>query len=352
MKKKIFFIVASLGAGGSERVFWILSQGFNKKLYDVSVVFLDSSDKCFSMDIEDVDFIDLKTSKASLSFFKLLKLIKKEKPFAVFSTTDHINILVALVSLFVTIPNLIARASNIPKQMRHFDGLKAKFWNLFTQFSYKKFHVVVCQSKEMKEAIAEEFDIPDEKLVIIPNPVLYTGFIKEKITSSVQKKLIIVARLAKEKGFDRLLNIFKELPENYTLTIVGDGPLRTEIISNVKSLKIENRIFFSGQITEVNSLITKHDLMVLSSFTEGFPNVVLESLSVGIPVVTFRVGGVSGLIRNGFNGFIVEQDNLEDFKRQILKACSKKWDSLAIKEDVYQKCALDKVAVKYENLMA
>jgi hypothetical protein len=116
--KKVFFVLSSLTSGGSERVFWNLAQGFNKDKFDVTVVILDSTVNCFSMDLEGVRFIDLKTKKASKSFFALYNLLKKEEPYAVFSTTDHINILVSLVGRFLKIPMLIARASNIPHEFR------------------------------------------------------------------------------------------------------------------------------------------------------------------------------------------------------------------------------------------
>jgi len=351
IKNKIFFIVASLGAGGAERVFWLLAQRFDKSLYDITIVFLNSEDKCFSTDIDGVNFVDLKTRKASLSFFALFKFLKKEKPFAIFSTTGHINILVSLVSLFISVPNLIARASNIPDQMKKFDGRKARFWNIFTRISYHRFDIIVCQSDEMMQSVIKEYKVNPGKLIVIPNPVLYTGLIKEEYHSPSKKRLIIVARLSKEKGIDRLLDIIKELPENYSLTIVGDGGLKGDILSKVELLKLNHRVVFMGQITNVAKIILEHDLMVLSSFTEGFPNVVLESLSVGIPVVTFRVGGLSGLLRNGFNGFIVEQGDLQGFKNQVLTACSKRWDFAAIKQDVYKRYALDKVAVEYQNLI-
>jgi len=123
MKKKVFFVVTSLGAGGSERVFWLLTQYFAKPEYAVSIVILNNEDKCFSTTIDGVNFIDLKTKKASRSFFNLYQLLKKERPYAVFSTTDHINVLVAMVSYLVKIPHLIARVSNNIDQMKKFNSL-------------------------------------------------------------------------------------------------------------------------------------------------------------------------------------------------------------------------------------
>lgn len=351
MKKKIFFIVTSLGAGGSERVFWLLSQYFNMSTYTVSVIFLNKAENCFSTNIKGINFIDLKTKKASRSFFKLYQILKAERPFAVFSTTDHINVLISIVSCFIKVPNLIARVSNNPDQMKKFNEPKARFYYGFNRVFYPRFDYIVCQSKEMKRSVLKEFRICEEKLIVIPNPVLKTCIIKEDKLISEKKRLIIVARLVREKGFYRLLDLMRTLPDNYYLTIVGDGPLMDSLKAQVKVFNLEIRVYFVGQVDRVTELIAVHDLMVLCSFTEGFPNVVLESLSVGVPVVSFRVGGITDMISEGFNGFILEQDDINGFKQQIVKACSRSWQHEKIKSDVYDKYSLDKIGATYESLM-
>jgi glycosyltransferase involved in cell wall biosynthesis len=351
MKKKIFLIVSSLGAGGSERVYWLLSQYFNKEEYEVSVIYLNALEQCFDKNISGINFIDLKTIKASRSFFKLYKLIRKEKPFAVFSTTDHINILTAIVSCFVKIPNLIARISNNPQQMKLFYGFKTRFYNLFTKICAIRFDFIVCQSEEMLQSVSASYGIRPGKLKVIHNPINETTILKNHKSISGLKRLIIVSRLTKEKGIFRLLEIIKELPQNYVLTIVGDGPLMTLLKAKVSSSNLENRVVFKGEINDVSSQISKHDLLVLSSFTEGFPNVILDALSVGVPVVTFRVGGVKELIREGFNGFIAEQDDTVTLRRQIIRACNQAWQHDKIKADINGRFALDTIGRAYENLL-
>lgn len=352
MKKKIFLILASLGSGGSERVYWLLSQYFNKDEYAVSVIILDGRQQSFSADIEGIQFIDLKTVKASRSFFKLYKLLQAEKPFAVFSTTDHINILTAMVGYFLKIPRLIARASNNPQQMKNFYGFKTRFYNLFTTVLFSRFDFIVCQSYEMKKSMAKFYRIRKEKLKVIPNPVQYTSIIKKDRGIRGLNRLIIVARLSGEKGLFRLLEVMQALPENYILTIAGDGPLMNCLKASVSLRKLDNRVFFLGKIKDVPAQIAMHDLLLLSSFTEGFPNVVLEALSVGVPAVTFRVGGVQDIIREGFNGFIVKQGSLINFKNQIIQACSRSWPHEQIKKDIYTRFALDNIGQAYENLLS
>lgn len=354
MKRKVFFVMTALKDGGSERVYWLLCQGFNKDLYDVSLILLDPDKMLLSRELPGVTIVDLGTKKASRSFFKLYKLFKKEKPFAVFSTTDHINILISFVSLFVSIPKLIARASNNPHQMKQYEGFKARFWALFTRFSYLNYQIIVCQTKEMKQSILSEYHLDPDRLVVIPNPVLYTNTVKT-IKSSykipVRKNILAIARMSKEKGLERLLDIFSKLPATYTLNIAGDGPLKEVILEKIALLKLGKRVSLLGSITDVIRILPRYDILVLSSFTEGFPNVILESLSVGIPVVSFRVGGISGLLKNGFNGYIVEQGDLNDFRERIITTCNQSWDFAAIKSDVFSKYALDKVVPEYECLL-
>lgn len=349
--KKVFLIIASLGAGGSERVFWLLSQYFDKSKYKVTVVLLDGRQQSFSSDIEGVEFIDLKTIKASKAFFKIYRLLRSEKPYAVFSTTDHINILTAMVACFLRVPKLICRASNNPHQMKKYYDYKTRFYNLFTRFFALRFDYIVCQSYEMKKSMNALYGIRKTKLKVIPNPVLYTPVIKKESALADKKSLIIVARLSGEKGVSRLLPVMQELPENYVLTIAGDGPLMAGLKADVRLRKLESRVTFLGKITDVPGQIAQHDLLLLSSFTEGFPNVILEALSVGVPVVTFRVGGVDDIVRNGFNGFIVKQGDLLSFKNQIIHACSLPWSHEAIKADISSRFDLDKIGKAYENLM-
>ncbi len=351
MKKKIFLIIGSLGAGGSERVFWLLSQYFNDREYEVSVIILNSNEQCFSTDIKGIRFIDLKTIKTSRSFFKLYRLLKVEKPFAVFSTTDNINILTAMVGCFLKVPHLIGRASNNPQEMKQFYRFKDRFYNLFTRVFFFRFDFIVCQSTEMRQSLAELYGINLRKLKVISNPVLPTALIRNDQMAKAKKRLIGVGRLIKGKGWFRLLDIMTQLPENYVLTIIGDGPLMNQLKQYIIENNLDTRVTLLGERNDVSDQIINYDLFVLSSFSEGFPNVVLEALSVGVPVVAFKVGGLQDVIRNGFNGFLAEQgDNLQ-MQRYIETACSMSWRHQHIKEDTTRRFNLTTIGQAYESLL-
>lgn len=350
MKKKVFFVLSSLRAGGSERVFWLVAQYFNKSDYDVTMVILDGRNSFFSHHMNGVELIDLNTINASKSFFPLYRLLKKEKPYAVFVTGSHINTLLASVSFFLSHPILIARESNIPHQMVRYASKKGRLVNLLIKKLYKRFDKVVCQSVEMQQSLAEVYSLDLKKLVVIPNPVIPVN-IEKQLSHNPVKHLIIVARLSHEKGHIRLLEIIQKLPQNYHLTIAGDGPLKSDIEQKIVQLNIADRVKMVGQVSKVTALIAQHDLMVLSSFTEGFPNVIIESLSVGTPVVAFEVGGLSHIIANDFNGYIVPQGDIQQFANQVIAACNKSWDTTAIKKDAENKFGINEVVAKYTELI-
>lgn len=353
MKKKIFFILSSLHAGGAERVFWLLSQHFNKSEFEVSLILLDSRNPFFSPELDQIKVVNLNTIRASKSFFKLLKLIKDEKPYAIFTTGGHISTLLSILSFFVKIPCLIGRETSVIDIMMTFGGPKAKLLDMFVSAVYKRINIGVCQSDEVKQSLARKYHIPLKKLVVIPNPVIPNQILKENTNNNnLKKRIIVVARLSIEKGLFRLLQIFKDLPADYSLNIAGDGPLREEILDRITELHLSDRVKLVGEVKDINTLIAKHDLMLLTSFTEGFPNAVIEALSVGIPVVSFLVGGIPNIIKNGFNGYIIPQDDLQTFKKYTIKACNQSWNSAAIKNDVNMRFGIDKVVARYESLIS
>ncbi|GAA4087044.1 glycosyltransferase [Mucilaginibacter panaciglaebae] len=348
MKKKVFFLLSSLGVGGSEKVFWLLAQNFDKSKYEVSLVILNSRNDSLQKNLKDVTIVDLKTLNASRSFFALWKLIRNERPYAIFSTAAHINILVALVSVFVKVRWLIGRESNIYRQIVDFGGFKTKFWGLFVGICYKRFDIVICQSVEMKNSFLNDFTIPAKKLIVIANPVI-TPVINQKAAPG--NKLVIVARLSAEKGHIRLLNILFNLPQAFTLTIAGDGELKQDIANQIEVLGLKKRIKMLGTINNVSEVIAQNNVFVLTSYTEGFPNVVLESLAVGVPVVTFRVGGIEEIIKPGFNGFIAEQDDLNAFRNYLILACNRNWDGAGISNDILNRFSVNRISRQYESLI-
>lgn len=123
-------------------------------------------------------------------------------------------------------------------------------------------------------------------------------------------RFVCVGRLSSEKGHRGLLRAFHAVAQRIPgahLDLVGDGPLRREIEALARELGIESAVKFHGALSEAETLarIAAADILVLPSFMEGLPLVIIEAMALGKPVIASGVAGIPELVRNGANGILV-----------------------------------------------
>ncbi|KOP23418.1 glycosyl transferase family 1 [Hapalosiphon sp. MRB220] len=124
------------------------------------------------------------------------------------------------------------------------------------------------------------------------------------------KRLLFVGRLAEAKGLPILLEslaLLKQTHPDIVLTIVGDGPDRQKLKQLTFQLKLTENVNFVGYKSqaEVRNYFQQTDVFVMSSFAEGIPVVLMEAMAAGVPVVATQIAGISELVENGVNGYLV-----------------------------------------------
>lgn len=134
--------------------------------------------------------------------------------------------------------------------------------------------------------------------------------------ASERVRIIAVGRLSAEKGLAGLIDAFARLsPESGAhLVLVGDGPLKSEIDAQVTRLGLTDRVTLLGRLPEAETLveIARSDVLVLSSFMEGLPIVLMEALALGKPVIASRVAGIPELVREGETGLLFAPSNWDE----------------------------------------
>ena len=121
-----------------------------------------------------------------------------------------------------------------------------------------------------------------------------------------------VARLSHEKRHCTLIDAIRELADrgnSVFLYLVGDGPLRRELESQVLRLDLSAHVCFLGNRNDVPQLLPRFDVFVLPSSFEGMPLTVLEAMASGLPVIATNVGALSEMVEEGINGYLVPPDN-------------------------------------------
>ncbi len=130
------------------------------------------------------------------------------------------------------------------------------------------------------------------------------------------KKCVFMSHINTEKGVDELLQVAKMLPEGYSIDLYGA----------IKEDKYRNFDFesygvtYHGEISssQVLQLLPQYSLLLLSSYREGYPGIIIEALSVGVPVVASNIGGIPEIISDGYNGKLMQPGDVESLRDAIL----------------------------------
>jgi glycosyltransferase involved in cell wall biosynthesis len=188
---------------------------------------------------------------------------------------------------------------------------------------------IVVLTNEMKKDLQK---ISDKEIIVIPNGINLEQFIvlsKPNRETNSTKIVIFVGRILAIKGLEYLIEamkIIREYDENICLILIGDGKDRQKLEDIVKNLKLEKTVIFKGAIQniEIPKYLFQANIFVLPSLSEGFPNVILEAMAAGLPIVSTNVDGLSELIKNEENGYLVDPKNPDQLAQKILKILKNK----------------------------
>ena len=154
--------------------------------------------------------------------------------------------------------------------------------------------------------------------LVIPNAVSVAGFETREHRRCSPVRVTSVGRLAAPKDFETLLAAVGQLDQaRVHLSIVGEGPARGELETLVDRLGIRPIVEFAGEVADVPTRLSRSDVFVLSSRSEGLPISVLEAMAAGLPVVATAVGGLAELVDHGTTGFLVPPGDIDSLARRV-----------------------------------
>ncbi len=201
------------------------------------------------------------------------------------------------------------------------------FKRIISQLVLRNAGAVVALTGDMKREMQK---VCNRDITVIPNGIDLDGFqgiTRQEARGEMQieedkKVIIFVGRLSPVKGVKYLiqaLDILRHKETSIKLLIVGDGEQRDELVDQVAKLDIERYITFIGEVSneQVPKYMATSDIFVLPSLSEGFPNVCLEAMASGLPVIATKVGGLVEIIRDGQNGFLVNPETPREIAEKI-----------------------------------
>jgi glycosyltransferase involved in cell wall biosynthesis len=314
---RLALVQAGLGAGGTERVVSLLAADRCRRGDEVHLfAFVREEEKSYFALHPNVTVHKLVEDEASrLSKFGFVRSLRRVfilraefknlQPTLVVSFLTKINILCLLAAKNLGIRVIISERNNQNAQKKHFA------WRLVSGVILRWADRLVMQTDAILTTLP---DTLRRKAFVIGNPCQATDGHKNQGTETF--RLVAVGRLVEQKGFDTLIKAFAKIATEFpawTLTIFGEGPDRGLLQSQIDALDLRDRVKLDGITERPGEWARDASLFVLTSRYEGFPNVLIEAMAAGRPVVATDCDfGPSEIIESGVSGLLVPVDDVAE----------------------------------------
>ena len=343
-RRQVMVLIPSLRGGGAERVIVALLRHLDRTKFRLTLAVVDMREAAYLDDVpDDVELIDLGCSRVRYALPKIIRLIWQQRPEVVFSTLGHLNLAMAIIRpLLPDSVRYVARETCVVSEVIR-DYRRPSIWKWAYRRFCGRFDTLVCQSRDMRDDLIGNFGLLQDKAVVINNPVdvqyirqlaaetLVTGFEQESSEGKDSLiNLLAVGRLVPPKGFDLLIESLALCRDpRLRLTLLGEGPMREELEVLAHSKGLTGQVRFAGFQKNPYPFFAQADVFVLSSRFEGFPNVLLEALACGTPVVAMpALGGVREILQGVAGCEIAEAISSEAFASAINRCIARGIDRL------------------------
>lgn len=353
-KINLAFIICSLPFGGAERLVLNLIQNLDKNIFNIHLITIMGGGGLLP-EFEKLNItikIFHKKTKFGLGvIFKIKKYLVKEKIVLVHTHLFAGDTWGRLAARLAHVPIIISTEHNINLD----EGkLKKIIKKILSNFSQK----IVAVSNQVKKYQVEVEKIPTHKLMVINNGINLADFpfYPKSIKRDPTLVLGVIGRLEPQKGQIVALQAAQQL-ENQgikaQLIIKGNGSLKNYLLKKAVELKLKN-IVWEEASTEVSSFYQRLDFLIIPSLWEGFGLVALESMASNTPVIASRVGGLTDIIKDNYNGFLFTPGDYLALA-DLIKNLSKKYETLeeiktSARLTVEQNFDITKTVEQYQDL--
>ncbi|MBM4042039.1 MAG: glycosyltransferase [Planctomycetes bacterium] len=303
---RILYVITELDVGGAEKALVALATRLSRAAYEPQVACLSGRGP-LAADLRErgipVHFLGMRGWWHLPALWRLRRLAKQAD--IVHSFLYHANMATRLAA--VGTRAIVVSSARVAERSRP----RRRRLECLTQ---RLVDAEVCVSEGVRDFFAAG-GFPKSKLVVIPNGVDVARFdgrdpaFKARLAIPPHAPLVTtIGRLHEQKGMELFIraaaSVRHSRPDCHFL-IVGAGPLEAPLRAAAKSLHLEGALTFLGQCNDVAAVLRATDAFVLASLWEGMPNVVLEAMAAGAPVVATRVEGTVDLIEHGETGLLV-----------------------------------------------
>lgn len=364
LEKKITFLISTLSGGGAEGVCVGIANIFSNSGWKVDLVVLNLKNEAYLSRLsKKVKLVVLNTNHARYSSIKLFKYIFKNKTKTILVFNYELSVVLVILRTLLRLDlKIISRnISTFSAKMLQFYQLS--LWDRFVvapliKFFYYRVDYVINQSNGMRDDLISLYPSLKNSSDVIFNPIPYQllEFARNNDLSKINKEnyLLCIGRLEKIKGFHHAIKAFAGIVNKYPylrLKIVGKGSEEVNLKKIAAKYSVSDRVDFEGFKKDIIPYYLHARVTILPSLYEGYPNVLIESISMNTPVIAFDCpSGPNEIIIDGRNGYLVKNQDVEDLRKKMLNF---PYDKFVYRDLVnsIKKNHIEKVFKRYESLI-
>ncbi|MCA9074186.1 MAG: glycosyltransferase [Planctomycetaceae bacterium] len=316
---RIAFCITELDPGGAERALVRIVSGLDRDRWSPHVYCLaERGPLADDLDAANVPVtcLNVRSNRDVGVIGRLTRALREFQPELLQTFMFHGNLVGRIAAWWAGVPHVVAGVRVVEPDMR---------WRMrLDRWTNRLVDHTVCVSRAVADAYLD-LGYGEDQLTVVPNGVDFERFANAEpadlTTFGIPRNshtIISVGRLHPQKGFDRLIDAFADVTaratvdEPFHLMIVGEGPERQMLESQIDRLGLNAHVHLIGRQPETAPLLRATDLFVLSSRWEGMPNVLLEAMAAGLPCVATNVEGVAELITDEKTGLCVSVDGTDE----------------------------------------
>lgn len=356
---RVAFCITDLDVGGAERMFVELITRLDRRRWEPRVYCLSGTgalvDRLQASAIPVMCF-GAKSFRDWGIISRLASELKVFRPALLQSFLFHANIVGRLAARAASVPRVVCGIRVAERRGR------SRLW--LDRLTQGFVDHNVCVSHAVAEFSIRKSGLNPSKVSMIPNAVEFDRFASATPADRVglgftraAPLVLFVGRLDPQKAPFVLLEAFSRLlgrHSDWQLLFVGEGPLRASMADWITHRSLEQSIRIAGFRSDIPEILKAADVLVLPSLWEGMPNIVLESMAAGLPVVVSRVEGTEELIRSGETGLLTTPGSVEELEQQVEKVLLDREFSTSIaktaQQAVFKGFTLEAMVHSYEQL--
>lgn len=340
---RIALFVQALHGGGAERVMVNLANSFSERGVKTDLLLAVAEGPYLSDVAPTVNVVDFGGRHTIQALPGLVRYLRSERPDALLSTMAHANVIAVWASSLARVSTrVVLRETNThSKRLVNDRGLKAPIIRRLIKMYYPRADAVIAPSQGVLDDLVHHFGVPEELLHQVYSPT-----VSSKLRDSAAADLsdpwfgdghpavvLSVGRLSRQKDYGTLIRAFALARERrpMRLVILGEGEEREVLEIMVQEMRLTNDVRMPGFVNNPFKYMSRADVFVLSSTWEGLPNVLIEAMACGTPVVsTDCPSGPTEILDGGRYGTLVRPRDVEGMASAMLETIDRGKDEAVI----------------------